>query len=212
MKIKEERDELEKMITQSSDQIGKEATPADTPELAMDPAFDIDFELLQKDCDKKARKMIHNATGFMLSDQVIKDNPYLKNKMQVDMISLSGMLYQLEVNKTMQTALMEEVRAGAMHPRMFEVFGGLSKTIGELNKQLLQTVEAIKVTYRDLKDDIRERNQDMAAIGEGTLQRNQKGLLTLGTKELIKKTKMDKIESQRNKDQDIEDVESEEVK
>jgi hypothetical protein len=114
------------------------------------------------------------------------------------MISLSGMLYQLEVNKTMQTALMEEVRSGAMHPRMFEVFGGLSKTIGELNKQLLQTVEAIKVTYRDLKDDIRERNQ--------------KGLLTLGTKELIKKTKMDKIENQRNKDQDIEDVESEEVK
>lgn len=215
MKIKDEREELEKMINSSSDKIGNE--PEGTPELAMDPAFDIDFEKVQKSCDRKAKKMIANATGFMLTDEIVKDNPYLKNKMEVDVISLAGMLYQLEVSKTMQTALMEETRAGALHPRMFEVFGQLTKTISELNKQLLQTVEAIKVTYRDIKNDIREKNQDLAAIGEGSMARNEHGIVALGTKELIKETKKLKASQNGKKDdiQDIEeikDIDSEEVK
>lgn len=188
MKIKEERAELEKMIDQSPDSIDKKS-PANNPELAMEPAFDMDFNKLQKDCDRKARKLVQNTTGLLLSDELVKENPYLKNKMQVDVISLGGMLYQLEVNKNMQTTLMEEVRAGALHPRMFEVFGQLSKTIGDLNKQLLQTVEAIKLTYRDLKVDIREKNQDILALKEGNLIKNEKGIITLGTKELIQETK-----------------------
>ena len=204
MKIKDERDELEKILNVSSEKIGLEPTASDTPELKMEPTFTIDFEALQKDCDKKAKRMIHNATGFMFSDELVRDNPYLKNKMQVDIISLSGMMYQLSVNETMQKALMEEVRSGAMHPRMFEVFGQLSKTIGDLNKQLLQTVEAIKSTYRDLKVDIREKNQDQAALGQGGLVKNSQGILALGTKELIREAKKLKA---TQKDEDIQDVE-----
>jgi hypothetical protein len=198
MRIKDERSELEAIINSSPEKIGNEVI--DASELKMDPTFTLDFDELQKICDRKAKKMIYTVTGFMLSDELVRENPYFKNKMQVDVISLAGMLYQLEVNKTMQTTLMEEVRLGATHPRMFEVFGQLSKTIGELNKQLLQTVEAIKLTYRDLKDDIREKNQN-AALGEG-LQKNDKGILALGTKELIKEAKKLKMAQQN-----VEDIE-----
>jgi len=199
MKIRDERSELEAIINSSPEKIGNEVI--DASELKMDPTFTLDFDELQKICDRKAKKLIYTVTGFMLSDELVRENPYFKNKMQVDVISLAGMLYQLEVNKTMQTTLMEEVRSGATHPRMFEVFGQLSKTIGELNKQLLQTVEAIKMTYRDLKDDVREKNQN-AALGEGNLQRNDKGIIALGTKELIRETKKLKMAQQN-----IEDVE-----
>jgi len=195
MTIKSDRVELEKMINQSPETIGKEAL--DNPELAMEPSFDVDFEELQRKCHKKAKKMIQNATGFMLSDQLIKENSYLKNKMSIDTLSLTGMLYQLSLNETMQKALVEEVRSGAMSARMFEVFGGLSKTIGELNKQLLQTVEAIKITYRDLKEDIREQNQELAQLTDGNFTKNSKGVLALGTKELIKHTKTIKIEKEK---------------
>ena len=204
MKISQERKELVKMINQSPENINKNS-PTHTPELEMEPAFDMDFNKIQKDCNRQARRMIQNATGFLLSDELVKENPYLKNKMQVDVISLSGMLYQLEINKNMQITLMEEVRAGALHPRMFEVFGQLSKTIGELNKQLLQTVEAIKITYRDLKVDIREKNQDLVAIGGGNLIKNDKGIIALGTKELIKETK--KLKAIQNKNvQNVQDI------
>jgi hypothetical protein len=206
MKIKDERTQLEEMINNSSEQIGNEPKLSDTPELNNTPSFDIDFEVLQKECEKKAKKLIHNATGLMFTDEIIKDNPYLKNKMQVDIISLSGMLYQLSVNETMQKALMEEVRSGAMHPRMFEVFSGLSKTIGELNKQLLQTVEAIKNTFRDIKVDIREKSQDMAALGDGGLSKNENGILALGTKELIRETKKLKAAQKSEEIQDAQEV------
>ena len=206
MKIKDERAELENLLNASSSDISKEPARSDTAGLSMDPAFTIDFEVLQKDCEKRARKMIHNATGFMFTDELVKDNPYLKNKMQVDIISLAGMLYQVIVNETMQKALMEEVRAGALHPRNFEVFSQLSKTIGELNKQLLQTVEAIKSTYRDLKNDIRERNQDIQAIGQGNMMRNEGGLIALGTKELIKETKKLKAAQYDEKIEDVEEI------
>ena len=197
MKIRDTRDELSKMIDNADDRIDQNVVPGaeNTPELTMEPTFTMDFEKIRKECDKKAKRMIKNATGFMLDDDMVKNNPYLRNKMSVDVISLSGMLYQLKVNEMMQETLMEEVRSGATHNRMFEVFGQLSKTIGELNKQLLQTVEAIKTTYKDVRFDIKERENDLKAIGPGQngLVRNGKGLIALGTKELINETKKLKV-------------------
>ena len=153
--------------------------------------------------------MIKRATGLMLSDEMIANNPYLKNKMQVDIISLTGMLYQLEVNEMMQKTLMEEVRSGAAHPRMFEVFGNLSKTIGELNKQLLQTVEAIKLTYKDVRGDIIERDENLTAIGPGDngVIRDKDGIRSIGTKDLIREAKKLKIEKKKMEDQNIQDIE-----
>lgn len=207
MKAREEKDELQQMIDAADDRLDKNVVPPSNavPELMMEPRFSMDFNKLRKECDSKAKKMIKNATGFMLNDSVIKDNPYLRNKMQVDVLSLSGMLYQLRVNEMMQETLMEEVRNGATHNRNFEVFGQLSKTIGDLNKQLLQTVEAIKSTYKDIKFDVKERENELRAIGPGQngMVRNDKGLVALGTKELIKETK--KLKSTQN-GQIIEDI------
>jgi len=214
MSIKGERENLEKMIAGSNPTIDGPVAPAgNNPELKMEPAFTMDFDRTKRNCHRRARRMVNNATGLMLSDEMVAGNPYLKNKMQVDIISLSGLLYQLEVNEMMQEALMEEVRSGAAHPRMFEVFGNLSKTIGDLNKQLLQTVEAIKMTYRDVKGDIREKAEELKAIGphESGVMRNKDGIVAMGTKELINETKKLKIAQNEARQSiiDVEDIEEE---
>jgi hypothetical protein len=86
--------------------------------------------------------------------------------------------------------MMEEVDRGFMHPRMFEVFSGLSKTIAEINKQLIGTVEAIKLTYKDVKNDIREQQTEALGAsttdGQGMITQGDGGVVTMGTKELIK--------------------------
>ena len=212
MTIKGEREDLEKMIDGTPPSIDKDVLPkGETPELKIDPMFEIDYSKAKRNCHRRARRMINNATGLMLSDNMVKENPYLKNKMQVDITSLSGLLYQLEVNELMQEALMEEVRAGAAQARMFEVFGNLSKTIGDLNKQLLQTVEAIKATYKDVKYDIQDKQAELKAIGpsESGLMRNDKGLVSMGTKELINEAK--KLKAAKSIEvQDIEEIDKEE--
>lgn len=207
MKIKDEREELEKMIKKSSEAIDQNSAPEQVdPELKMEPTFDINYEKLRKNCQRKARRMIKNATGLMLTDDMVKSNPYLRSKMQVDILSLTGLLYQLQVNETMQQSLMESVRSGQEHPRMYEVFAAQSKTIGDLNKQLLQTVEAIKITYKDVKGDIREKDEELRALGDGTsVFRNRDGLVTKGTKDLIKEAK--KLKKQDPNVQDIEEIE-----
>lgn len=212
MKAKEEKDELERLLENSEDSLTNNTVNLNSLEsLEMDPLFDLDFDKIRKECELKAKKLIRNATGLMLADEMVKANPYLKNKMQVDIISLSGMFYQLEVNIEVQKVLMELIRSGAAHPRMFEVFGQLSKTIGDLNKQLLQTVEAIKITYKDIKIDIQEKNQELKAIGMGEtgLMRNEKGIIALGTKELIKETKKLKMSNIENNN--IKDIDNAEI-
>jgi len=207
MRQKEEQIELEKLLDNSNDQINLNVPkPGDTPELKGEPLFTEDFGELNAECEKQAKKMIHTATGFMLNDEIIKQNPYMKDKMKIDILSLQGMLYQLKITELMQKTLMEEVRHGNIHARMYEVFGQLVKTIGDMNKQLLQTVEAIKVTYRDIKQDVRDKDNELRALtdsGNGLLK-NEKGTVAIGTKDLIKSMK---VLRQRNAQQPIDNIE-----
>ena len=197
MKAKEERKEIEKLLETSKDNIGDEENPLtglDNTEI-----LKIDIDELKKQCEKDARIMINNSIKFILDTKTIKTNDYIKNKLEVDVMSLSGMIYQVRCNEAMQKALMEQVAQGALHARYFEVFGQLSKIIGELNKQTLATVEAIKMTYKDVKNDIKEKEFDslpknrtqMLTSGDGSI-------IALGSKDLIKKAKSNRA---------IEDVE-----
>jgi len=208
MKTKDEREKLEKLIDSSPEKITDEVPiPGNIPEeLQTQSIMGLDFKELREECTDEARIMLNDSIGFILSEEMIEGNMYLKNKLEVDILSLSGMLYQLRVNEAMQKAMMEEVDRGFMHPRMFEVFGQLSKTISEINKQVLQTVEALKVTYKDVKSDIREKETD--ALGpkrenNGMITQGDGGIVSHGTKELINNMKR----GNRNTNDDIQDTE-----
>jgi hypothetical protein len=209
MKIKEERNKLEELLEQSSEKITDDVpVPGAIPEELQQSTMGIDFEELRNQCNKEARVMINNSIGFILPPEMIAGNAYLKNKLEVDVMSLSGMIYQLRANEAMQKAMMEEVDRGFMHPRMFEVFGGLSKTIADINKQLLGTVEAIKMTYKDVKNDIKEQQTEALGGGNsmgGMIEQGDGGVVSMGTKELINSMKK-RPKPEADPIQDVEEV------
>jgi len=201
MKIKEEREQLQQMLNNSPKEI-KKNVPDNTeeiPGLIAEPIMDIDFAEIKGKCETEAKLMIINSVKFILSEDMIKDNEYLQNKIEVDALSLSGIIYQLRINEIMQKALVEQVNLGMINPRMWEVFGQLSKIIGELNKQLIQTVEAIQSTYKVIKDNIKEKRTE--ALGPqshgpaGMITAHDGSVVTRGTKELINNVKRIKQQS-----------------
>ena len=201
MKAAEERVRLEKLLTNTPDELESNSS-INADELTQEPILNIDFESLRDKCNFEARIMLNNSISIFLDDKM-KDDDYVKNKLEVDIVSLSGMIYQLRVNEDMQKALMKEVDKGLINPRMFEVFSIMSKQIGDLNKQLLATVEAIKSTYKDLKLDFKEKQHELSSaysmteIGEGDNKNKPQGMLTtsdgsfvtMGTKDIIQSMK-----------------------
>lgn len=200
MKLKEEREELKKMLDKSPKEIDNNVPHPgeEIPGLQAQPVTDVNFDELKLKCEIDARIMITNAITFMIPEDMIENNQYLQNKLEVDVMSLAGMIYQLRTNEVMQKALIDQVNLGMVNARMFEVFAGMSKTIGELNKQLIQTVEAIKETYRSFREDVKEKRTE--ALGPGTqvngmLTTGDGSIVTRGTKELINNVKRIKKET-----------------
>ena len=197
MKQKDERDELKKLLNSSPENIDNNVpTNDDIPEIRSEPRISEDLTELDEQCKSEAFTMITNAIAFMIPIDMINDNEYLKDKLKVDVMSLSGMIYQLRLNQIVQKTLTQEISLGVTNARMFEVFTGMSKTIGELNKQLIQTVEAIKETYRSFKNDVKEQRTEAlgpsASGPSGMLTTGDGSVVTRGTKELINSVKNDK--------------------
>jgi hypothetical protein len=220
MKAVEERKKLEKLLDNTPDELEANSS-IDADELTQEPVLNIDFESLRDKCNYEARIMLNNSIAIFLDDN-IKDDEYVKNKLEVDVMSLSGMIYQLRVNEDMQKAIMKEVDKGLINPRMFEVFTGMSRQIAELNKQLLATVEAIKSTYKDLKLDFREKQHELTTalnnvpeIGTGSGAPTQQNILTtsdgsyvtMGTKDIIKSMRSQRRTENMNAE-DIVDIKS----
>jgi len=202
MKVKDERKELEKMLGSSPKDINNNVPTEDIPGLRAEPVTDVNFDELKLKCEVDARVMITNAISFIIPQDMIENNQYLQNKLEVDVISLGSMIYQLRTNEVMQKALIDQINLGMVNARMFEVFSGMSKTVGELNKQLIQTVEAIKQTYKGFVEDVKEKRTE--ALGPsstgptGMITTGDGGVVTRGTKELINNVK--RIKDQKAKE------------
>jgi len=195
MSIKDERQKLESMLNSAPDDIsGTTPKESEIPEELQQPTIGVDFVDLKEECETTARIMLMNSIKFVLPLDMIEENEYLKNKLEIDVMSLSGMIYQLRVNELMQKAMMEEVDKGFIQPRMFEVFAGLSKTVSEINKQLIGTVEAIKSTYKEIKFDTEEKRTESLGTNssQGVISQGDGGVIAYGTKDMIHKLKRDK--------------------
>jgi len=210
MKLKEEREELKKMLDNAPKEINSNVPDKvdDISGLRAEPVTDVDFQELKTKCEEEAEIMLKNAIKFIIPEDML-DSDYLKNKLKVDTLSLAGMIYQLRTNEVMQKALIDQVNLGMVNARMFEVFAGMSKTIGELNKQMIQTVEAIKETYKTFKQDVKEQRTE--ALGPtagpaGMITTGDGGVVTRGTKELINSVKRIKS-GNGNQQQFIDDAE-----
>lgn len=131
-----------------------------------------------------AKKLMNSLLKFYLSEELIQKNEYIQLKAKVDVMTMSQLIYQMKTAEHAITILMRSIDAGEVSPRMFEVLGGLQKTLLDIMKHQTLHMMAAEENLKKLKRDI-DIYRDAEAI-DVTPKNQAGGNIKRGTRNLMK--------------------------
>ena len=160
------------------------------------------YDTMRTGAYAKAKKVMDGLLKLYLSEEIIEEQEYIKARVELDKMSLGALIFQMETAERAIITMLDNIDSGEMHPRMFEVLGGLQKTLLDIVKSQTMYLMASEENMKKLSRDIDVyKPQYKALTAEKTP--NTAGLISSrGTKELMK--------SIRAEIQDVEEKELEE--
>lgn len=122
------------------------------------PAFDehvpMDYANVKASANNSAKKMMNSLLKFYLSEELIQKNEYIQLKAKVDVMTMANLIYLMQTSEHAITTLMRTIDNGELSPRMFEVLGGLQKTMLDVMKHQTLHMMASEENMKKLKRDI----------------------------------------------------------
>jgi len=146
--------ELDALIGDSP--LDVENDPKDLPIQAKPTAMAplVNYTELKSTATKKAQKTITALMKFYLDADIIEKDEYIAAKKQMDEMTMSSLIYQLNAGEKALTTLLETIDSGELAPRMFEVLATLQKSMLDIIKSqtmyLMAAEEGTKRIARDL--------------------------------------------------------------
>ena len=180
------RKELDDLIGDSPLEV--ENDPKDLPIQARptDVAPMVNYVDLKAGASKKAQKTITSLMKFYLDADIIEKDEYIKAKKQMDEMTMSSLIYQLQAGERALTTLLETIDSGELAPRMFEVLATLQKSMLDIIKSqtmyLMAAEEGTKRIARDI--EIYQQRQNQSEI-EGAGGDSSNKNIQRGTKDLM---------------------------
>jgi hypothetical protein len=180
------RKELDDLIGDSPLEV--ENDPKDLPIQARptDVAPMVNYTELKAGASKKAQKTITSLMKFYLDADIIEQDEYIKAKKQMDEMTMSSLIYQLQAGERALTTLLETIDSGELAPRMFEVLATLQKSMLDIIKSqtmyLMAAEEGTKRIARDI--EIYQQRQNQSEI-EGAGGDSSNKNIQRGTKDLM---------------------------
>jgi hypothetical protein len=163
------------------------------------PAFNehepMDYVEERSKSTNSAKKLMNSLLKFYLSEELIQKNEYIQLKAKVDVMTMSQLIYQMKTAEHAITILMRSIDAGEVSPRMFEVLGGLQKTLLDIMKHqtlhMMAAEENLKKLKRDIdiyRDaetiDVTPKNQGVGNVKRGTRNLMKEIQAELGNEEI----------------------------
>lgn len=206
--ISEQADDIRRELDEL---IGADETPI-TDIVAKDPILPparnrapISFNEMKTGASAKAKKTINALMKFYLDSDIIEKDEYILAKREIDEMTMSSLVYQLQAGEAALTRLLETIDDGELAPRMFEVLATLQKSMLDIIKSqtmyLMATEESAKRIARDI--EMYRKNvdkQEIISAGGST----DNGNIQRGTKDLMRL-----IRKASQEEEEIEDTESE---
>jgi hypothetical protein len=128
-----------------------------------------------------AKKLMNSLLKFYLSEDLIQKNEYIQLKAKVDVMTMAQLIFQMQTAEHAITILMRSIDAGEVSPRMFEVLGGLQKTMLDIMKHqtlhMMASEENMKKLKRDIDIYADPQPKVIEAKSAGTINRGTRNLM-----------------------------------
>ena len=182
--MENEKNNEESPIRRSIDDLLKDDLPATTGGGL--PTFSehepMNYAVVKDTSTNSARKLMNSLLKFYLSEELIQKNEYIQLKAKIDVMTMSNLIFQMQTAEHAITTLMRSIDAGEVSPRMFEVLGGLQKTMLDIMKHQTLHMIAAEENMKKLKRDI-DIYSDTPVV---EIKPKSSGTVNRGTRNLMK--------------------------
>lgn len=113
----------------------------------------LDYDRLKNDCDRKASDVVESVILLYLPHEFVSSQDYVYQKMEVDKLTVSNLLFQMKTAEHAIKKCMEEIDAGSTRDRTFEVLSSLQRSKMEIIKHLQAFMVTMENNYKQLKFD-----------------------------------------------------------
>jgi len=113
----------------------------------------LDYDAVKSEADKKASDIVESVILLYLPEDFVMEQDYVYQKMEVDKLTVSNLLFQMKTAEHAIKKLLEEIDGGSMRDRTFEVLSSLQKSKMEIVKHLAAFMVTMENNYKNLKYD-----------------------------------------------------------
>lgn len=177
------RKELEQMIQQTTTDL-EIATREASMVLPSTASLSLDYHVVKNSIDRESVEIVSSIAEFYLDKEIISEVPYVKQKVKVDEITVSSLLFQMRTAEHAIIKLLSEIDNGNLQPRTFEVLASLQRSKMEIIKHLTQFMVIIENAYKNFQSDYRIKKAETVDV-EGE-EIDDDGIRTRGTRQLLK--------------------------
>lgn len=144
------------------------------------------YDTMRTGAYAKAKKVMDGLLKLYLSEEIIEEQEYIKARVELDKMSLGALIFQMETAERAIITMLDNIDSGEMHPRMFEVLGGLQKTLLDIVKSQTMYLMASEENMKKLSRDIDVYKPQYKAIAAEKTAGPAGLISSRGTKELMK--------------------------
>lgn len=136
---------------------------------------------LQK-CRERAEKVMTSLLRVYLSDGFISKSEYVQAKSNLDAMTLSKIMNQMEVSEAAISVLMDSILMGDVNPKLFDALGNLQRTFIDLVKTQTNFInnvneETLKLSMEKGDDGVVDSKAE--EISAGYKSSNQRDLMRM---------------------------------
>lgn len=150
----------------------------------------MDIKGVKNGVEEEARAMAESLAKFYGEVENLEENHYMKRKQKFDSLNISTMAFQIRAAQHTIARLIEEIDAGPINTRHFEVLAQLQNQLMQMPKNFSSYMAQMEKNYKQLgeEENNKKKQQDIQFDEAGNLVQSPENIDALkvrGTKSLM---------------------------